>query len=765
MRHFSALLEIVTGASPAAPEAKDEEEEEEFFVDNSPFKSESRGLKFRRFPRTKDEASTLRRFRQEDIPDKATSSTAWKAPEGKPPVPVVRGTGALFEVVLDFVSIRQDPMHDSKPLGCLKAGDVVELFEWDSACIFRRVFFRDGDGWMMIDHPQFGPLLRPKDQPRCATPLVPICVAAAEGNVAHLLDMIAEEDLDVNIQDADGCTPLILAAMREHLDCCVVLLDAGADPTITASGGDAASLASSAMVRALIEGLSGEEDYSLEDFAAATKLLLPEVRLIADRLLDEAEDEVKARRRREQGLDDEGLDQAYTRHSDDDEAEDEIKARRRREQGLDDEGLDQAYTINSDDDECRNSLRASGVLFEVVSDFCVVYSGPVLDSKRLGVRRPGEVVELFEWDSACKFRRVCFGDGDGWMMIDHPRFGLLLRPKDQPPICAAAAEGDVTHLQEFIEEENIDVNIQDADGCTPLILAAMREHLDCCVVLLEAGADPTITASGGDAASLARSALVRALIAGLCGQDYSLEDFAAATERLLPEVRLMADRLLDEVACETEARRRREQGLDDEGLDQAYTIHADDDEAEDEIKARRRKEQGLDDEGLDQAYTIHSDDDEAADAIEAGRGRERGLDGEGHLDQSYTIHSDDDEGMLWEEEQRAACMDEVGTIGSDVVGVDAADSHSVVEDATQGGTRYRVVHNAVRIREKPRITAEIVGTRTRGDIVELHDYDRSSQWRRIRLEPGDALDESAPRVDCGWMLLEHEMLGTLMQKV
>jgi len=81
------------------------------------------------------------------------------------------------------------------------------------------------------------------------------------------------------------------------------------------------------------------------------------------------------------------------------------------------------------------------------------------------------------------------------------------------------------------------------------------------------------------------------------------------------------------------------------------------------------------------------------------------------------------------------------------------------------GAKYRVIHNAIRIREEPKITGEIVGTRLRGDIVQLHEHDRSLQCRRIRLEPEDALDEGAPRVDSGWMLLEHELLVTLMQKV
>jgi len=465
MGRFSALLESATSASPAALEAKGEEEEEkEFLVDNSQLKSKSRGLQFRCSPGTEDEASTSKQnkvanfgsfvrgalyndgwikvkgcgflprevggvlvlipaswARQEDVPEKATSSTAWKAREGKPRAPVVQGTGALFEVVPEIVVVRIEPMHDSKARGHLKAGEVVELFEWDSSYIFRRVLFRGGDGWMMIDHPQHGPLLRPKDQPRCATPLVPICVAAAEGNLAHLCGCIAD-NLDVNMQDADGCTPLMLAAMLEDLDCCVVLLAGGADPTITTCGGYSASRASSATVRALIEGLSGQ-DYNLDDFDAATELLRPEVRLMAEGLLDKAADEIQARRRREQGLDDEGM----------------LLEEKQRAACMDKDVEDatQVETVVEDATQGGAFRLREGTKYRVVHQAVRIREEPKCTAEMVGTRLKGDIVELHEFDSSVQWRRIwltpedaywngAVGVNSGWMLLEHEMLGTLL---------------------------------------------------------------------------------------------------------------------------------------------------------------------------------------------------------------------------------------------------------------------------------------------------------------------------------------------------
>jgi len=55
-----------------------------------------------------------------------------------------------------------------------------------------------------------------------------IHVAASEGDTGVLLGMI-EAGVDIDVQDKDGCSPLLLAIKEQHLGCAEALLEAGAD--------------------------------------------------------------------------------------------------------------------------------------------------------------------------------------------------------------------------------------------------------------------------------------------------------------------------------------------------------------------------------------------------------------------------------------------------------------------------------------------------------------------------------------------------------
>jgi ankyrin repeat protein len=64
------------------------------------------------------------------------------------------------------------------------------------------------------------------------------------------------------------------------------------------------------------------------------------------------------------------------------------------------------------------------------------------------------------------------------------------------PIHWAASDGKISSIRFFLEN-NQDINVQDANGCTPLIVAAQHNHINCVVFLIENGADISISDSNG----------------------------------------------------------------------------------------------------------------------------------------------------------------------------------------------------------------------------------------------------------------------------
>ncbi|CAJ1417810.1 unnamed protein product [Effrenium voratum] len=99
------------------------------------------------------------------------------------------GSGALYEVMFERVAIRSAPSTAATTLEIKQKGDALELFAWDESRLWRQCpadTLCNTAGWVMLDHPDFGPLVRPKGAPFCGTALAPLCRAAAEAQLAEL---------------------------------------------------------------------------------------------------------------------------------------------------------------------------------------------------------------------------------------------------------------------------------------------------------------------------------------------------------------------------------------------------------------------------------------------------------------------------------------------------------------------------------------------------------------------------------------------------
>ena len=72
------------------------------------------------------------------------------------------------------------------------------------------------------------------------------------------------------------------------------------------------------------------------------------------------------------------------------------------------------------------------------------------------------------------------------------QFGSLnVKDHELPPICTAAQTGDLTSLQEMLNN-CINPNEQDPRGWSPLMYATAEKNTDCVKLLLEHGADPNV---------------------------------------------------------------------------------------------------------------------------------------------------------------------------------------------------------------------------------------------------------------------------------
>ena len=82
----------------------------------------------------------------------------------------------------------------------------------------------------------------------------------------------------------------------------------------------------------------------------------------------------------------------------------------------------------------------------------------------------------------------------GWPAVADDRGPQYADP--DPPIIAATAEGDVAKVRKLIAS-GADVNVEDQEGMTALLHAAIYGYYDIVVALVEAGADLEATCNGG----------------------------------------------------------------------------------------------------------------------------------------------------------------------------------------------------------------------------------------------------------------------------
>jgi ankyrin repeat protein len=67
------------------------------------------------------------------------------------------------------------------------------------------------------------------------------------------------------------------------------------------------------------------------------------------------------------------------------------------------------------------------------------------------------------------------------------------------PIHWAASEGKISSIR-FLLDKRQDINAQDGNGCTPVVIATQHNNAACVIYLIKNGADMTLRDSNGDTA-------------------------------------------------------------------------------------------------------------------------------------------------------------------------------------------------------------------------------------------------------------------------
>lgn len=359
-----------------------------------------------------------------------------------PPRPVDPGSGVLYEVVAERVFIRAAPGLQARTCGTRTKGQVVEVFDWDSTRCWRRTLLARTmvEGWMLLDHPQLGPLARPKDVPFSVRPLEPLCVAAREGATEDLRRFV-EEDAGQprqrrlsEVQDVDGRGPLLVAAQEGHLNCCLLLMEGGA----RLSPQEVLSLPSTSACRALAEAVAGQhfEARHLDEGLAA---LSEEAQELADRLilaslavlappplLEDSEgkpspsgDRGSAANGEEAVLGPQSGASQHVAHGVPEAAPEGAAASR-----------GQRLEVQEPDVAVVDEPR--GVLHEVVHKAVFIREEPDASAEKMTALKRGDLVDVVDYDATRLWGRVEVlrpqGLVIGWVTLEHSQFGTLLRP-------------------------------------------------------------------------------------------------------------------------------------------------------------------------------------------------------------------------------------------------------------------------------------------------------------------------------------------------
>mmetsp|Transcript_46707 Transcript_46707/g.134529 ORF Transcript_46707/g.134529 Transcript_46707/m.134529 type:complete len:487 (-) Transcript_46707:194-1654(-) len=343
-----------------------------------------------RSSRASERRRPLRRIGRLRVPEVLRPPSAEPGPE----------EGALHEVIAERVVIREGPSQGASAQGFAKKGSVVKLFEWDESCAWRRSWAdRTGWGWMMLDHPDYGPLLRPVGAKLCAQPLEPMCVAATEGFVAELRRFI-DRGMDPNVRDMEGRRPLQLAVAFGHIECCMELLLAGAEVPCLEELRHPGQGRRSRQAAALAASFTGVVQ-SPEDYEDALSALPAALRKQAHAVLRPA-----------------------AVHSC---AASSITDKRSAQEEL------RTVSRNPNLSEAPPSDCTQGMLYEVAYSAVWIRRGPSTTAETVSKRMRGEVVRILSVDDAtgCWGRvHIATAEGsiDGWMLLRHPGLGDLLRP-------------------------------------------------------------------------------------------------------------------------------------------------------------------------------------------------------------------------------------------------------------------------------------------------------------------------------------------------
>lgn len=205
-------------------------------------------------------------------------------PTDTPPFEI--GRGMQYEVVYTSVVVRAAPSLGARAQSREMKGATVEMFDWDETRNWRAVYDKlRRVGWMMLDHHEFGALLRPKCLPYQVRPVEPMTAAVMEVDM-HFLRKFVSMGMDVNTKDAGDRTPLMVAAEYGRHGPIVVLCASGADASLmNFNDKTAVDLAESQVTKALVQALTSDKHFDHELCQEAISGLKGDVRELAEELL------------------------------------------------------------------------------------------------------------------------------------------------------------------------------------------------------------------------------------------------------------------------------------------------------------------------------------------------------------------------------------------------------------------------------------------------------------------------------------------------
>ncbi|CAK9057415.1 Uncharacterized protein SCF082_LOCUS30833 [Durusdinium trenchii] len=301
-------------------------------------------------------------------------------------------------------------------------GETVELFGWDASRAWRRCpadATGTTAGWVMLDHADFGPLVRPKGAKLSALPLEPLCCAAEEDQLPELRRFLSEGQNPCAC-DASGASALELAVRSDARDCAVYLIEAGAVTSPDQSQVALESAASSG-TRSLVEALLGHTVSDNEALQAALAELTADARIAADRILELLETDAEANQKAKEN--EERL-----------KEENEKEEREREEPALSQaeptgETTEPRIPPAEQPKEWKHR-RKGGELHEVVHKAVAIRYMPSTTADMVGTRICGQFVELFESSADKKWRKMEDPETgeEGWMLLHHGQIGALVRP-------------------------------------------------------------------------------------------------------------------------------------------------------------------------------------------------------------------------------------------------------------------------------------------------------------------------------------------------